>query len=379
MTFQARADFPELSEVDLRSDPIERSETIPSTWYTDPRFDALDREAVFASTWQGVGHRQMLDRPGAYFLATAADNPLIVLADTDGAVRAFYNVCRHRGGPLAIEPSGCVKALTCKYHGWTYLLDGTLRGVPRFDRTELFDKRDYGLVPVATEVWRDFVFVHLGQPALPPLEQVMAGIAERLAAVPFAEMRLVHRVDYPVEANWKVYVDNYLEGYHIPYVHPELNKALDYSSYTTELALWYSLQHSPLKDDNVYTKDGGGEAFYYWIYPNLMLNVLPHRIQANLVVPDGPDRCKVIFWYYYLDPAAPGRDRQIAEDVAYSDMVQGEDRDICQRVQTGLRSRAYHRGRFSVDMEGGVYHFQQLLKASYRRWLENRSPRSRAQ
>lgn len=355
---------------DLESVPIERSATIPSAWYTDPRFHQVDRDAVFAETWQGVGHLEMLANPGDYFLATVADNPIIVLKDAGGTLRAFYNVCRHRGGPLALEPTGSVKALTCKYHGWTYLLDGSLRGVPQFDRTELFDKRDFGLVPITVDTWEGFVFVNLAEHPPTPLASVFAGIAERIRPNTLTTKRLVRRVDYEVDANWKLYVDNFLEGYHIPHVHPELNRALDYLAYVTELGPWYSLQHSPLKADNVYTGDQGGEAFYYWVYPNFMLNILPHRVQVNLVLPDGPDHCKVIFWYYYDDPTAPGRAQQVEADVAYSDMVQLEDREICQRVHQGVSSRAYDRGRFSVQMESGVYHFQQLLKRSYRAWSD---------
>ncbi len=366
------ASLPDLADADLAIVPVERSDTAPSTWYVDPRWHAVDRDAVLATTWQGVGHVSMVEGPGAYFLATVADNPILVIRDKDGILRAFYNVCRHRGGPLALEPAGCVKALTCKYHGWTYQLDGTLRGVPQFDRTELFDKKDFGLVPVAVDVWEGFVFVCLEPEHAPPLAEVIAGIAERIRPNRLTTKRLVRRVDYDVEANWKVYVDNFLEGYHIPHVHPELNKALDYLAYRTELGRWYNLQHSPLKDDNVYTKDAGGEAFYYWVYPNFMLNILPHRVQANLVLPNGPDRCKVIFWYYYDEPDAPGRAEQIAADVEYSDMVQAEDREICHQVHRGLGSRGYHRGRFSPDMESGVYHFQCLLKQSYRRWRDNR-------
>lgn len=357
-----------IDPADLETVPVARSETIPSAWYVDPRFHAVDQEWIMARTWQGVGHGSMVAEPGQYFLATVAGNPIVVLRDGDGVVRAFYNVCRHRGGPLAIEPAGCVKALTCQYHGWTYRLDGTLRGVPQFDRTELFDKRDYGLVPVALEAWHDFLFVNLTPADAPPLADVMAGIAERIVPNRLETKRLVRRLDYDVAANWKVYVDNFLEGYHIPHVHPELNRSLDYLSYRTEVAEWHNLQHSPLKADNVYTGDGG-EAFYYWIYPNFMLNVLPHRVQVNLVVPTAPDRCTVIFWYYYDDPGAPGRAAQIEADIGYSDVVQREDQEICARVQAGLGSRAYDRGRFSVEMESGVHHFQQLVKRSYRRAL----------
>ena len=368
---------PPIAESDLRSEPLERSETIPSGWYVDPRFHAVDRDAVFAETWQGVGHEEMVAASGQYFLATVADNSIVVLRDGDGVLRAFYNVCRHRGGPLATEATGCVKALTCKYHGWTYLLDGSLRGVPQFDRTELFDKRDFGLVPIAIDTWEGFIFVNLST-SPGPLDEVLAGIRERIAPNRLSTKTLVRRVDYEVEANWKVYVDNFLEGYHIPHVHPELNKSLDYLNYSTELGAWHALQHSPLKEDNVYTADQGGEAFYYWVYPNFMLNILPHRVQVNLVVPNGPNRCRVIFWYYYDDPTAPGRDRQVAADVEYSDLVQGEDREICRWVQQGLQSRAYHRGRFSVQMEAGVYHFQQLLKKSYRHWQQRLAPSVRS-
>jgi choline monooxygenase len=361
--------YPAIPAADLEVVPVERSETIPSAWYTDPRFHLLDRDAVFARSWQGVGHRAMLPEPGSWFAATVADDPVIVLRDGQGALRAFYNVCRHRGGPLVTGDSGCARALTCRYHGWTYRLDGTLRGVPRFDRTELFDRRDHGLVPLRAAEWEGFVFLNAAAEPDPPLAAVLAGIAERVAPIRPGAMELVRRVDYAVAANWKVYVDNYLEGYHIPHVHPELNRALDYSAYVTELHPWYSLQHSPLRADNVYTGDQGGEAFYYWVFPNLMLNILPHRVQVNLVLPDGPGRCRVVFWYWYADPSAPGRARQIDEDVAYSDVVQEEDRGICERVQRGLASRAYDRGRFSVEMESGVYHFQTLLKRAYRAFL----------
>ena len=367
----APRDLPDLTDAALAITPVERSETIPSSWYVDPRFHAVDRDAVFARSWQGIGHVSMVPNPGDYFTATIADNPVIVLRDREGTLRAFYNVCRHRGGPLALEPTGCVKALTCKYHGWTYLLDGSLRGVPQFDRTELFDKKDYGLAPITVDTWQGLIFAILEPHNAPPLAEVMAGITERIAPERLDTKPLVRRIDYEVHANWKVYVDNYLEGYHIPHVHPELNKALDYLSYVTEIAPWHSLQHSPLVADNFYTGRAGTQAYYYWVYPNFMLNILPGRLQVNLVVPDGPDRCRVIFWYYYDDPDGPGRPEQAQRDIEYSDAVQLEDREICQHVQAGLASRAYDRGRFSVEMEGGVYHFQQLLKAAYRGWRDS--------
>ena len=365
---RATPDYAPLNPADLAGETLARSETIPSAWYTDPRFDAIDSELVFARTWQGVGHAAQAMEEGQYFIATVAGDPVIVVRGKDGALRAFYNVCRHRGGPLALE-DGCARALQCRYHGWTYLLDGTLRGVPAMDRTELFDRADFSLVPLRVETWQGLVFVNL-DPACAPLETYVAGIAERIAPMRLDALRFAREVRYDVSANWKVYVDNYLEGYHVPYVHPELVKLYDYQNYTTEVFDWYSLQYSPLTGANeLYSRNGGGDAFYYCLFPNFMLNILPGRLQTNHVVPLGPDRCRVVFRYFYDDASSPAALRRIDADVAYSDGVQAEDAAICERVKRGLGSRAYDRGRFSVKYEAGVYHFQQLLKAAYRRGL----------
>ena len=213
--------------------------------------------------------------------------------------------------------------------------------------------------------------MHLG-PAPEPIESVFAGIRERVAPTRLAELRFVRQVDYEVACNWKVYVDNFLEGYHVPYVHPELCTLYDYENYVTEVYERYSVQVGPLTGErNVYTV-GGGDALYYFVFPNLMLNVVPGRLQLNVVQPVGPDRCRVLFRYYYDDPDAAGTRERIEADVTFSDQVQLEDAAICERVQRGLGSRAYDRGRFSVRFEEGVYHFQQLLKRAYREWLAER-------
>lgn len=364
------AELPDFTPDHLALTPIERAETIPSAWYVDPRFHAVDRDAIFAQTWQGVGHASQVRNPGDYFLADVADNPIIVLRDKQGVLRAFYNVCRHRGGPLAIERTGCVNALTCKYHGWTFMLDGSLRGVPQWDRVELFDKGDFGLVPVTVDTWEDFVFVHLSPAPAVPLAEVLGGIRERIAPIDLTTKRFVKRVDYKVASNWKVYIDNYLEGYHIPHVHPELVTLLDFQAYETELHPHYSLQHSDLAaGESVYSADGG-KAWYYWVFPNFMLNIAPNRVQANLVTPLGHDRCRVTFWYYYDDADNPAQQQKLEEDARFSDEVQEEDREICELVQAGLSSRAYDRGRFSVQMETGVHQFQGMIKAAYREWAQ---------
>lgn len=359
--------FPNISDDDLRVHPLARAETIPSAWYTDPRFHELDKQAVFHQSWHGVGHLSRLKNIGDYIIASVADNPIIIVRGQDEQLRAFYNVCKHRGGPLALQ-DGCGKVLQCKYHGWTYLLDGSLRGTPKFDRTELFDKKDFGLTRVNVDVWEGIVFVNLDMEA-PPLQTFFNGIVERIAPVSLSTKKFYKRIPYNVRCNWKVYVDNYLEGYHLPFVHPELCNLLDFQQYVTETFEWYSLQYSPIQSkENIYGA-AGEMAFYYFVYPNFMLNILPDRLQTNLVLPDGHDKCIVLFDYYYDDVESAAARARAEADITYSHEIQLEDIEICEHVQRGLQSRAYDKGRFSPEMENGVYHFQCLLKSAYRATL----------
>ena len=366
----APAGLPDWTRENLSVTPIERSETIPSSWYTHPAMHEADRQGIFARSWQYAGTAANVRAPGEFVTTTVAGNPVLIVRGKDTVLRAFYNVCRHRGGPIALEDHGTCNALQCKYHGWTYLLDGSLRGVPKFDRAELFDKKDFGLVPVTVDVWEGMLFVNLSADAARelPLASLMAGITERIAPIQLATKRFARRIIYDVRANWKVYVDNYLEGYHLPFVHPELCNLLDTQAYVTEAFEHYSLQTSPFTGkDNLYNATGG-EAFYYCVFPNFMLNILPGRLQTNLVVPVAHDRTTVLFDYYYDDTESAAGLALIEEDIRYSDAIQHEDIEICERVQQGLASDAYDKGRFSVEMEEGVHHFQTLLKAHYSRF-----------
>lgn len=355
-----------MNKSDLTVLPIAKAHTIPSEWYTSPGFFDFDRDAIFARSWQYVGPSAGLGSPGRYRSAEVAGNPLVVVRGKDGALRAFYNVCRHRGGPLVLDESGECGMLQCKYHGWTYTLEGMLRGQPRFDRVELFDKRDFGLVPVGLAEWEGMLFARL-EPGRDRPEKLLAPVHAKVAPGSLAAKAFHRRVTYDVACNWKVYVDNYLEGYHLPFVHPELCDLLDTAQYVTETFDRLSLQYSPFTGKETVYGSGGGEAYYYFLFPNFMLNILPGRLQTNLVVPVAHDRTRVVFDYYYDDVAGPGAAKRIGDDIAYSDRVQAEDIEICERVQAGLASRAYDRGRFSVEMEEGVHHFQSLIRKAYRR------------
>ena len=246
-------DLPDFTDHTLAPEPIETGLTIPSSWYTDPAILDFERDAVFARTWQFVAHASRLRQPGEFMSATVADNPVIVIRDGGEALRAFYNVCRHRGGPLATDASGRARMLQCAYHGWTYRLDGSLRGVPRFGHSELFDKRDFGLVSIEVETYAGLVFVRLDAGGL-GLAEMMRGIEVHISPLDLTTLTYHTRVTYNVACNWKVYVDNFLEGYHLPLVHPELCDVLDARAYRTETFPLYNLQHSPLREGetNVY-------------------------------------------------------------------------------------------------------------------------------
>lgn len=368
-----RSELPDCSASDLRVEALSRDETIPSSWYVRPEFHKADEANILAASWQFAGAVQDLANPGEFLRVRVAGQPVLVVRGDDGEIHGFYDVCRHRGGPLSVKPgSRCM--LQCRYHGWTYRMDGRLRGVPDFDYVELFDKKDFSLIPVEVGTWQGLVFVRL-RDGEPTLDEWLAGIAERIAPWTLATKKRAHKESYEIACNWKVYVDNYLEGYHLPLVHPELSKLLDYRRYVTEVGEWSSLQHSPFSGEghpyaDPNTPNEEGRAFYYFLFPNFMLNILPGRLQTNRVVPLGPDRCRVDFEYFYDDLDSAASAGRVEEDVRSSDEIQQEDIEICEDVHQRLASHVYDRGRFSVKRESGVHHFHSRLRRSYERLPE---------
>lgn len=333
--------------------------TLPAVAYADPAFHGFERQCIFARSWQRVGRVDQLCETGDHVVAEVAGKPIIVVRGSDGNLRGFFNVCRHRAGPLALE-NGNARQLRCHYHGWTYTLEGQLRSAHEMEEAKDFNPACIHLEPVAVAEWEGLVFAAVEQPAV-SLETLMDGIRERIRPIELPHMHFHTHDSYDLDCNWKAYVDNYLEGYHLPHIHPGLNKLLDYRSYTTHRADWYSWQHSPLDGEQGLYK--AGEAFYYFVWPNLMLNILPDRLQLNQVVPVSQRRCRVVFDYWYADTAT---DAEIAADIRFSDEVQKEDIGICERVQLGLESGAYHAGRLSPKREAGVHHFQELVRDAYR-------------
>ncbi len=351
---------PNLPPTDAASQRLADAFALPASRYVGADADASDRRAVFARSWQLVAHRSRLDGVGDHVVADVAGVPLIVVRGEDGELHALHNVCRHRAGPLALCDGRAAKRLRCHYHGWTYALDGRLLSAPEMQDACAFEVGEVRLPNAHVACWRDLVFVALGD--VPVLAELFDGIDARVGTDALRGYAFGRRTSYDIACDWKVYVDNYLEGYHVPHIHPELNRMLDYRSYVTELARWHSLQWSPLESaGDLY---GNGEALYYWIWPNTMLNILPGRLQTNRVLPLGPGRCRVEFDFYY--PDAPGTLERSERDNEFSDLVQREDIGICEQVQRGLASGSYVAGRLNPKRESGVHHFHELLRAAYR-------------
>jgi choline monooxygenase len=349
--------------------PLEEAHTIPAAWYVDERIARIERDQVFSNNWIAIGRTDQAASPGQFFTFDLDGEPLIVVRGADNELRAFFNVCRHHAAAVATSPCGVAQHLRCPYHGWTYGLDGSLRGTPEFAGVCNFDRSANGLVPIRVSIWESFIFVNLNQQA-PALTEFLGDLPQRLAPLRLSNLAFFTRKTYTLACNWKVYVDNYLDGgYHVPHLHKALNSVLDYTEYTIENSTHYSLQTSPMvasQDNSVAHTRTGDRAYYYWLYPNFMINLYEGVMDTNLVLPLGPNECLVVFDFFFGD-ISPAREQYNTESVAVSDRVQAEDVDICESVQRGLRSRAYAAGRLSVRREAGEHLFHRLLAQDLKR------------
>jgi choline monooxygenase len=360
-------DVRSLLELYNPNNPLDHASTIPSPWYFDERIAELENADVFGKTWQAVGRADQVQKPGQFLTADIAGDPVVVVRGEDSQLWAFYNVCRHHAAAVVTEAQGCAKQFRCPYHGWTYGIDGTLKGMVEFDGVCDFERAANGLVPVHVDTWENFVFVNL-DPDAGSLRDSLGSIPPIVAPLQLTKkLRYLDRRVYNLQCNWKVYVDNYLDGgYHVPHAHKGLSSVIEYTKYTIENFERACLQSSPLSSDA--SSESGvastrqGRAFYLWIYPNFMLNAYEGVMDTNVVVPLGVDKCAVIFDYYFSDTSAAAETRN-RESIAVSEKVQDEDMGICDAVQRGLGSRAYLAGRLSVRREAGEHLFHRLLHA----------------
>jgi choline monooxygenase len=343
---------------------IARAWTLPASVYTAPDILQAEKERIFSRTWQVVGHASRVANAGDYFTTELLGEPLVFVRGLDGKLRGFYNVCRHRAGPPA-EGCGSRKLFRCRYHGWTYGLDGALLSATEIEGVENFRAEDFALAPVRTEEWFNLVFANL-DPQAHPLRETLGDLPRQAEKFPFAGMKLFERRTYDMECNWKTYVDNYLEGYHLPSVHPSLNRELDFSAYVVEPYSSHVRQFSPIRgaqpgDATPRRYQEAREDLttdYFWIFPNWMLNCYPDNVSLNIVLPLGAERSRAIFEWYL--PEQDHSSSAAKASVEFSEQIQMEDAGICEIVQNNLRSRSYSRGRFSVKQEKGVHAFHRM-------------------
>ena len=351
--------------------PLAEASTIPAPWYTDARLFELEKQTVFSNSWQLVARIDQLRAAGDFVTTEIAAEPVVIVRGHDDKIRAFFNVCRHHAAAVMTEAGGHAHQMRCPYHGWTYALDGDLKGTPDFTGVCDFDRAGNGLVPVDVSEWEQWVFVRLGgksNKAAVSLEDFLgADLRGQISRLGVSGLHWLERRRYTIDCNWKVFVDNYLDGgYHVPHLHKGLDSVLDYSNYTIENGEHFCLQSSPMVIDdssahkNMSSVRHGDRARYYWIYPNFMINCYEGVMDTNLVRPLSIDRTEVIFDFYFDDVSEAARPRNLAS-IEAGDRIQREDLDICASVQRGLQSRAYNSGRLSVRREAGEHLFHRLL------------------
>ena len=339
--------------------PLERAKTPPASWYRSIYQDQQERRAVLASNWQVVAHLDELQENGSYVSGCAGSEPWVVTKDQEGLLHAFANVCRHNGTQVA-DGAGQLEQLVCPYHGWRYELDGRLAKAPRIAGVEDFSREKYSLKPLSLQVWGPLVMIN-SQPNAKALQ--LDELTRRLDAMNWAGLNRIARRTYDLNCNWKVFIDNYLDGgYHVPCLHRDLAAELDLDSYQTELFEGYSIQS--VTGQQKARERLSGDALYAWVYPNLMLNRYGNMMDINVVVPLSTESCRVIFDWY----AEPGLDEGfIAESLKSSEQVQKEDIYICERLQVGMGSIHFEPGPYAPTVEMGKYQFHKMLAADLKR------------
>jgi len=354
--------------MEFRIDPdITKAQTLPSRAYADPAVFEAEKGAIFARSWQFVTDTERVKVPGQVYpftlLEGCLDEPLMFTRDSDDVIHCLSNVCTHRGN-IVVEGEGVCNSLSCRYHGRRFGLNGKFRFMPEFDKTEGFPSEADDLPRVPFGRWHNLLFV-TGDPMC-TLEEFVAPMEERIGWMPIGDFAFDagRSKDYLVRANWALYCDNYLEGFHIPFIHAGLTSQLDYSNYRDILFTHATLQLGVGKGgDDVFDLPSGhpdeGQpiaAFYFWLYPNMMFNFYPWGLSINVVRPLAVDLTKVSFLSYVWDAAKMDRGAGAALD-----RVEREDEAVVEMVQRGVRSRYYDRGRYSPTREQGVHHFHSML------------------
>ena len=335
-----------------------RDKTIPSNWYSDVKILKIEKENIFSKSWHLLGSIDRIPNKGDYLIKTINEQPIVVIKDKVGEINVFYNVCQHRGCVL-LEKDGNSKQIKCGYHGWVYELNGELKAARGFDKEDL-DFEELNLKSIEHYIWMNQIFVKF-QSDCNNLPKTLKEIENIISPIKFDNYLFHLRKSYEIKCNWKVYMDNYLEGFHIPLVHPKLNRVINYKSYSTEIFDNFSLQWCHINaESSPYKKtDDASKAYYFTLFPNILFNIVPGRLQTNIIEPINASSCNVYFDYYFENEEDL---ESIQEDISFSEEVQNEDINICERIQIGLKSDGFAHGVFSKKYETGVSHFQSYIE-----------------
>lgn len=339
--------------------------TLPREAYTSPDILAEERERLFAASWNCVGRAARVARPGDYFLAEVAGESIIVLRDSRGTLRAFFNVCRHRGTRICREPAGRFgETLQCSYHAWTYATDGRLVGAPHMQEVEGFDKAEYPLHSAALVEWEGFLFVHVAQQA-PAFATAWAPMIGRFARFGLSSLAVGHRVEYEVQANWKLVFQNYSECLHCPTIHPKLATVLPYQSGANDLTEGpflggYMEIRAPNESATMSGRAAGQpvsdalpaedrrRAYYYSLMPNLLLSLHPDYVNYYLLTPLDVERTRVESEWLFHPRTLADPDANLRDAIEFWDLTNRQDWDIVGESQRGIRSRRYSPGPYSA-------------------------------
>jgi len=346
---------------------IAKAQTIHTDYYISDDCFSVSKEKIFACSWQFIGDEDLVkEETGTHpftLLENYLDEPLLLTRDKAGELHCMSNVCTHRGNLMVYEPCK-LSQLRCKYHGRLFSLDGKFISMPEFKEVENFPTEADNLHSLPLFKWGKLLFTSL-QPSVDASE-VFKEMIQRIDWFPVDALQLRADLskDYHVKANWALYCENYLEGFHIPFVHAGLNQVLDFGEYTTEVFRYSNLQLGIGKKGDVCfdlpssSPDYGKEvaAYYFWVFPNMMFNFYPWGLSFNLVQPISTGECKVSFLTYVSDESKLNQGAGSGLD-----NVELEDEEVVENVQKGIRSRFYTHGRYSVKREQGTHHFHSLL------------------
>ena len=331
--------------------------SLPSEWYTDKMYLEKEMDQIFFKSWLLIGAESQISNPGDSLFLSIFDQPIVCIRQKDYAIKTFFNICRHRAGPLRESTNN--KNLVCTYHGWAYSINGKLKSPRGFSKSEISIK-NLCLKKVNTKVWKGLIFVNFCDNPN-NFETLFNSVEKKLAPYELESFAFDRKVTYKIKSNWKVYLDNFLEGLHIPIAHPSLNNVMDYKSYDTKIYKNFSIQSGKLYDSkSPYASSSYNFAYYVTIYPNILFNLAPGRFQTNLIEPINEEECYVHFDYYFDSVCEEER----LKDLSFSDNIQKEDILICEKVQKNLQSIGFDNGVISDKFEIGVKNFQDYIRKS---------------